>query len=498
MRPTDWSVVACESDPTPGDPETVRLGSAAYSSVADAIRSAVRTLRRLNAGQLTSEAMASVMTRQGEALGDVGQAEQRYRAAGSALATYAAALERIQVATVEVRSQALVDQRQWAVDTELQRHYEGLAEGTDDADDWAYYRQVARRYDNDATAAQERLNAHADAVARLVVDQDEAAHRAIEEIEDTILADGLNDGFWTRALIWVTDAARWVSSVAGVLALIAAFIPVVGPLIAGALLIAAAVAGIAGALAHGAGGLGTVGQGTSASGAGGNIALDCDPVSNDSLRNDSLSNDSLRNGSLSSGSLNNGALAVLAGRCRGDAVLGILGAVVCHLGLGAASPGPGTFGNPGPLGHRAMGAPAPGNRWFAGGDLKSVRGRQGLTGQLRSMISQAKQRGSECRVYVAPAATPPAPAVGQALSASGGDQAQAIRMFIQDRGVRILGLRRDAAGAGYVQRFAVALSPSQATNGRSPSAVPLTRFRIGPDHGVGRIGRGVTAQGQLA
>ncbi|WP_098462356.1 polymorphic toxin-type HINT domain-containing protein [Isoptericola jiangsuensis] len=85
-------------------------------------------------------------------------------------------------------------------------------------------------------------------------DRDRSANTAIDRIEDITGSDDLNDGWWddwgAKVVAAIADIADLVSTIAGVLAIVVAFIPVVGTALAGVLLVVAAVAAIVSMLAN--------------------------------------------------------------------------------------------------------------------------------------------------------------------------------------------------------------------------------------------------------
>lgn len=255
MRPTDWSPVDFGSDPIPGDPTLVLTGGQDYLDVADAIRSAERRLRNLDIGSMVeSEAVDALAKTADEVAGNISRAENRYRAAGKALVAYAPRLESAQRESYDALLSARNAQDAAAESRARGQHYLRLAEDEQDAAQAITYRELSDNYESETHGA---LGQRSHAISRVhdaVHARDVAAQSAIGQIQDITKSDDLNDGWWDDwgkdVLSVVTDVAGWVSAIAGVLALLVSWIPVVGQLLAAALLVIAGIAAIVNAVGN--------------------------------------------------------------------------------------------------------------------------------------------------------------------------------------------------------------------------------------------------------
>ncbi|WP_229738271.1 polymorphic toxin-type HINT domain-containing protein, partial [Isoptericola cucumis] len=128
------------------------------------------------------------------------------------------------------------------------------ADGASDPEEKREYAQQAQAAGGDADDANGQLAAARSTIETATSDRDRAASDAISRIEDITSGDDLNDGWWddwgSKVVAAIADIADMVSMVAGLLAVVVAFIPVVGTALAGVLIVVAAVAAIVSALAN--------------------------------------------------------------------------------------------------------------------------------------------------------------------------------------------------------------------------------------------------------
>lgn len=252
-RPIDWTPLGRSGDPIPGDPDAVDAGGRAYVSVADAIASAARALRSMDTDGDDSLATDELIRNATDVAHDIERAEKRYRETGLALIAYAPELDEAQSdsATALERARSAQEDADAARADQL-RHLR-LADGAEDPDVEDHRRDAARAA-GDLEDAQDALaSAHRllnDAIDR----RDEGADAAIRRIQDITDGDDLNDSWWDDwgkdLLSAITDIAGWVSTIAGILALCVSWIPVVGQVLAGALLIVAGVAAVINAIGN--------------------------------------------------------------------------------------------------------------------------------------------------------------------------------------------------------------------------------------------------------
>ncbi|WP_229738459.1 polymorphic toxin-type HINT domain-containing protein, partial [Isoptericola cucumis] len=128
------------------------------------------------------------------------------------------------------------------------------ADGASDPEEKREYAQQAQAAGGNADDANGQVAAARSTIETATSDRDRAAGDAISRIEDITSGDDLNDGWWddwgSKVVAAIADIADMVSMVAGLLAVVVAFIPVVGTALAGVLIVVAAVAAIVSALAN--------------------------------------------------------------------------------------------------------------------------------------------------------------------------------------------------------------------------------------------------------
>lgn len=201
---------------------------------------APKALRSLDAGgSRGSQAVAALLETRDDLLDKVGVAEGRYREAGGALEEYAGALDRAQsdsLNALAAAKSAQADAMEARTRAERMRASaeEYPADG-DAGDDRARYMRLAGAADADEAAAQGRVAAQKEIIDRAVSERDIAAERAIEIINGAC-GDGLADSWWDdwgKAIAqWIAKICEIVSGIAGVLALLVSWVPIVGQALA--------------------------------------------------------------------------------------------------------------------------------------------------------------------------------------------------------------------------------------------------------------------------
>ncbi|MBL0885431.1 polymorphic toxin-type HINT domain-containing protein [Myceligenerans indicum] len=253
-RPSDWSPVGLDVDPTPGDPVLVLAGGQDYLEVAGAINDAASAMSRLDVDGTVSQAVDALMEKKEDTISEIRRAHGRYEAAGEALIDYSSALERVQQETLTALEQARTAQTEQETAARQADSFQDLADSTTDDEQKREYEQKASEYSGNATTAAGIVSSARSTVEDAVADRNTAADNAISRIEEITSNDDLNDGWWenwgSKLVAAIADIADLVSTIAGILAIVAAFIPIIGPAIAGALIVIAAVAAIVSALAN--------------------------------------------------------------------------------------------------------------------------------------------------------------------------------------------------------------------------------------------------------
>jgi len=257
-RPSDWSALGYDSDPTPGDPQVVMAGGQYYVKVADSMHNAATVLRALDAGVSSgSQSVQALLKDRDQTLADVAVAEHRYRETGETLIGYAYVLDRVQGVTYQAwvvaknAREAAADSRRLA---ELCSREATEGEGLMDDDSAARYAKQASAHSAEAAEYDAQVEAQKLIVQQAVADRDAAANQAMQRIQDATSSDGLNDSWWddwgAKVVSIIAAIAEWVSTIAGILALLVCWIPIIGQALAGVLFAIAAVAAIVAALAN--------------------------------------------------------------------------------------------------------------------------------------------------------------------------------------------------------------------------------------------------------
>ncbi|PJI90922.1 polymorphic toxin-type HINT domain-containing protein [Luteimicrobium subarcticum] len=244
-------------DPTPGDPVLVLAGGRDYLDVATAIDDAASALERLSVDGTVSAAMDAVMDRKEDVIADIRKAHGRYEAAGSALVDYAGVLDRVQSDTLAALNKAIDALDESADATGTKSRWQQLADDTTDPHEKTVYQHKADVASDRVSVAHGVVNAAKGDIDTAVADRDRAADNAIAQITDITAHDDLNDSWWddwgSKVVAAIADRCRQRGRhppPLGILAIVVAFIPVVGTALAGVLLVVAAVAAIVSALAN--------------------------------------------------------------------------------------------------------------------------------------------------------------------------------------------------------------------------------------------------------
>ncbi|MDR7385392.1 polymorphic toxin-type HINT domain-containing protein [Promicromonospora iranensis] len=254
MRPSDWSPVGLDADPTPGDPVLVLSGGQEYLEVASSIDNAASSMSRLDVDGTVSQAVDALMATKEDTIGEIRKAHGRYVAAGEALVGYASSLERVQSETLSALDRAREAQDAAQAASGSQDRWQDLADSAKDETEKSEYEQKARQAGGEADQAAGSISSAKSDIDSAVSDRDRAAEHAIDRIEEITSSDDLNDGWWdnwgSKLVAAIADIADMISTIAGILAIIVAFIPVVGTALAGVLIVIAAVAAIVSAVAN--------------------------------------------------------------------------------------------------------------------------------------------------------------------------------------------------------------------------------------------------------
>ncbi|MFE7407733.1 polymorphic toxin-type HINT domain-containing protein [Isoptericola sp. NPDC057559] len=254
MRPSDWSPVGLDSDPTPGDPVLVLAGGQDYLEVAGSIDDAAGAMSRLDVAGTVSQAVDALMETKEDTVSEIRRAHSRYQATGEALVDYARTLDRVQAETLAALEKARSARDAADSAAGSRDRYQDLADQATDVEEKREYQQQADAAGGNADDANGQAAAARSDIEGSVADRDRAASDAVSRIEDITSGDDLNDSWWddwgSKVVAAIADIADMISTIAGLLAIVVAFIPVVGTALAGVLIVVAAVAAIVSALAN--------------------------------------------------------------------------------------------------------------------------------------------------------------------------------------------------------------------------------------------------------
>ncbi|MGH3875105.1 MAG: putative T7SS-secreted protein [Pseudonocardiaceae bacterium] len=238
-RPVDWSPLA-GSDPVPGDPDRVEQLGKHYRRVASAISDAATKLRRIADHQdMQSEAVDAFRNTARDVADDISRAHERYDGVGRALTGYAAQLREAQSESAAALVQAKQAEKDLGTANRLARgaqaRIHASSESADTTADQGAHRRAlaaAETAGDDLAAARRRLSRATDA-------RDAAARRAMDLVKDVKDSGDLNDGWWdnwgAKIVKKIVKIADMVALIAGVLALLVGWIPVIGQALAAVL-----------------------------------------------------------------------------------------------------------------------------------------------------------------------------------------------------------------------------------------------------------------------
>ncbi|ROS59065.1 hypothetical protein EDF38_1905 [Frigoribacterium sp. PhB160] len=206
-----------------GDPAVVSAEAVRFEEVAATISAAADSLRRLDAGTTSSDAVDAFLLKAADLESRLRTAHGRYAETGSALHGYATALSEAQAsAGPALRSyDAEVERRDAAASLEVRFEQMAMIATDDESTEW--YRQQARAQASrrdDAAVMVARHGASVDAAHESV---EAAARTAIARI-DTATDDGLRDTVWDDVSVavgdgydafqaWMEENDAWISTV---------------------------------------------------------------------------------------------------------------------------------------------------------------------------------------------------------------------------------------------------------------------------------------------
>jgi len=250
-RPQGWSAVGWDRDPTPGDPDAVAELAARFRRTAEAVRTAADGLKSIRSSDTyKGEGGKELRERTRDLAGKVKEVEERYAEAAEALDAYHPEQYAAQRLADDALRRAIEAQSQQnSAASTLFSFPAAPVDGTVEDPTLTQARGAALRAGDEAKAA---LGQAEQDVRTAHQWQQEAAERAARKLRNVIKDDGLSDSRWDdvkgNAIAVVKGLAKVmdvIATVAGVLALVLAWVPVVGQVLALVALVATAISFVA-------------------------------------------------------------------------------------------------------------------------------------------------------------------------------------------------------------------------------------------------------------
>ena len=209
-RPTDWSAAGWDRDPVPGDSAAVAVAAAKYRKTAEAVGTAIANLDRVDAANMTGQAITAVLDRIKTVRGQLNSVEGRMAGAASALEGYHPELAAAQSASLAALHEAEVHRSAErratrAANDAASRHnlsHDPVEKGDAKAD---YDRACGdlERARNDLSAARARIQ---DAIDQ----RDRAATSAIAQLSTIEDQSPVKDTWWDKFSDACGKAADWI------------------------------------------------------------------------------------------------------------------------------------------------------------------------------------------------------------------------------------------------------------------------------------------------
>ena len=216
-RNLDWSPLEWSVDPVPGNPGYVASQSASMRTSADAMHSAARNLRRLEAPSTCSEAVAKIMVESSKVAELLDEAGHRYDSVASALSTFAPILKHAQDESLAALQQAAVHQgdERAAYKQSVSLYWQAKASIDPAERDHLItkYKQVSARQ----KTAGMSLEAARSRLREAIKERDGAAVRAADAVNEASSVGKLNDSAWDKfdafvqpLVDFVDSAGKWI------------------------------------------------------------------------------------------------------------------------------------------------------------------------------------------------------------------------------------------------------------------------------------------------
>jgi hypothetical protein len=251
-RPTDWSALALDHDPTPGEPATIRELANHVRDIAEGIRSSLERFTQLDSVDFWESEHGSAdgfKELKGELPGDLGIAAARYENVAGALDTWVDALSGVQSRADDALRRAnearddlayansgIEDMEEWKESAErtAREHNEAHPDAPEvQPESWSGQDYYGLKSD-----AEERLRQAKEDVGSAKTDRDTAADDAGRVIEDAANDKLKNKHWFKKFLLGLADVLSVAAAIVGILAI---FFPVLAPLALGLAIASAAL-----------------------------------------------------------------------------------------------------------------------------------------------------------------------------------------------------------------------------------------------------------------
>jgi hypothetical protein len=257
----DWSPAGYSTDPIPGDPQVLRDEAAKFKSVAESITEAATNLRNIADHQDATGEFVEEFSKQADEVADrIIKAEIKYTGLADALREYAGPLEQFQADSVTILNRAINANANAKDGAKWEQHWTKELLQPDVTPDQA--EDIQKKLD---AATRDRMDGESGAIfarqelEQLGFDRDTAANAAADKIKQAGEDSGINDSgwdnwvqFWEENGEWIDAVVDIIGTVAGILAVVALFIPGLNVIVAviGVIVIAATVLSVANAVAQ--------------------------------------------------------------------------------------------------------------------------------------------------------------------------------------------------------------------------------------------------------
>lgn len=242
-RPTDWSALGLDKDPTPGEPATLRDLANHVREIAESIRESLTRFDQLNHAEddfWKSEAGSAEGFKElkGDLPGDMELAATRYEGVSEALDGWIEALGGVQSRADDAlrrgndarddlayANSGITQMKEWKANASRiarEKNEANPDEPPVEPEQWTGQDYYALKAD-----AEERLRRAKEDVGSAKTDRDNASNHAGNLIEDAYNDKLKNKPWWRKVLLVVVDVLQVVTAIVGILSI---FFPILAPL----------------------------------------------------------------------------------------------------------------------------------------------------------------------------------------------------------------------------------------------------------------------------